>query len=178
MYTIPDIELITNGVNGYDAQAAQDSTDIQAVTLGIIHTGVVSGCLVSVTAGQTLIVAPGSIVIGGIEAVISATSKVTVPAASTHDRRDIVTVNSAGVVTLTTGTPCTVSNWSRTQAALPPVKPPIPAAQVLLAEVYVPGGSVSVASIALVDKRVQAFVTTTALSSSAANRLWAAAHMR
>ena len=57
--------------------------------------------------------------------------------ASASDRRDIVSINASGTLTVTAGTACGTAGWVRTTTALPPVKPAIPANNVLLAELAI-----------------------------------------
>jgi hypothetical protein len=150
--TIPNIQSITSGSTGYDFQAVSDATDWNAEQLAMACAAyVISGLEVTVDTGMTVTVASGSYVINSVE-YSYAGGTVTVTAASSTDRRDIITINSSGTLTVTAGTPCGTAGWTRVSPNLPPVKPAIPSNQVILAEIAVPSGTASIASINIVDK--------------------------
>lgn len=154
---IPNIESITNGSNGYDFQSVPDATDWAARDAGDSGAAyVVTGMTVSQHTGSDMLVsiAAGTYAISGV-LYTYAGGTATVSGASATDRRDIVSINAAGTVTVTAGTACGTAGWIRTSnTALPPVKPAIPAANVLLAEVAVPSSITVVANIMIVDKTV------------------------
>lgn len=144
----------------FAGQAVVDSTTVQAQIVALNGTYVVSGCAVTWSSGRTLAVASGTVAVGGTVHSVSAAT-VTVTAGSTSgDRRDIVTVSSSGTVSVTKGTPCSVTSWLPTSTGAP-VKPAIPVTHVILAEVYVTGSASTLSASCLVDKRVNVeFVTT------------------
>lgn len=150
--TVPDIQSITNASNGYDFQSVVDSTDLAAITAAENGTGVVSGMTVSWLSAFNASVTAGTYLIGG-NVYTYAGGSVAATGASVSDRRDIVTINSSGTLTVTAGTPCGTTGWLRTNtSALPPVKPAIPASNCLLGEIGVPGGASALAAICFVDK--------------------------
>jgi hypothetical protein len=131
----------------FAAQACVNATDLAAMLAASTGNGWVSGCAVTPrNSGVDLnvAVAAGSVVVGGANVTVAAAANVAVGAASSTDRRDIITVNASGVVSSTAGTPCTVAGWTPGSNVLPPVKPAIPASSALLAEVYVPGTATSI----------------------------------
>lgn len=148
--TIPTLESSPT----FDGQTVADSTDFAALTAQASDQGVYVGCSVTPYTGSDMNVsiAAGTISIGGKLVSVSAVSSLAISAASSYDRRDIVTVNSSGTVSVTTGTPCTTAGWSRSSSALPPVKPGIPSNSVLLAEVYVASSTTAIASGNIIDK--------------------------
>lgn len=147
---IPDIQNSPT----FDAQALLDQTDLNAIMATDDGNGVLSGCAVTPHTGSdmNIAIAAGVVIVNGVQVSVSAVTSLAVGAASTDDRKDIVTVNSSGTVSVTAGTPCTTAGWSRTSTALPPVKPAIPANSVLLAEVYVASTTTAIASANILDK--------------------------
>lgn len=152
--TVPNIQSSPT----FDGQSIDDSTDDQARALADNQTGVLSGCAVSPHTGSDMnvAIAAGVVAVAGVVVVVSAVTSLAVSAASTTDRRDIVTVNSSGVVSVTAGAAGSTAGWSRSSTGLPSVKPTIPASSVLLAEVYVEGsGATATTAIAtgnIIDK--------------------------
>lgn len=156
--TIPDIQSITNGSNGYDMQAVTDSTDVtamQAATAGVAF--VISGMKVSPSSGMTVAVAAGKYSVAGTEYVYAGGTAV-VAAADATDRRDIVAVDVTGTASAVKGTACGTAGWVRTSSGLPPVKPSIPSSSVLVGEIAVPQGTVTIATANIVDKTTLALV--------------------
>lgn len=147
-FTIPNYATAS-----FAGQAVTDSTDVQAQILALDGTYVVSGCAVTWSSGRTLAVAAGTVAVNGTVHAVSATTVTVTAGSSTGDRRDIVTVSSSGVVSVTKGSPCTTTGWLPTSPGAP-VKPAIPATHVILAEVYVTGSASTLSSSCLVDKRV------------------------
>jgi len=133
VFTIRQLQTITNGTNGYDAQAFPDSSDFSALVSGIAaaanaSTGgaVVTGCVLTAKTPASMIVSlsAGQVRLNGTAATVPATT-LTVSAASTTDRRDIVyyphVVTGANLGTLyvtgtLTGTNATMSASSATAA--------------------------------------------------------------
>lgn len=140
----------------YPAQAVPDPTDLYALTGAVASTGVLLGCLVSPTspAGMSVQVAGGSILSFGNQAGVSAVSSLTIAPPNTTDRRDIVVAPpNGGLPFVVTGTPCGVAGWSPISGLNPPVKPSLPSnAHVLLGEVYVQAGAISITAGNIVDK--------------------------
>lgn len=148
--TIPDIQSSPT----FDGQSVPDATDFAALQGTDDGNGVISGCQVSAQSSpnMTVQVAAGTVLVNGQKVTVSAVSSLTIGAASSYDRKDIVTVNSSGTVSVTAGSPCTTAGWTRSTNALPPVKPAIPSNSVLLGEVYVASTTTSIASGNIVDK--------------------------
>jgi hypothetical protein len=149
---IPDAQSVPT----YPGQAVKDPTDDAAMLALSNGYGVVSGCLVSQDTGADMkvVVASGSI-LAAWTAVAVTGATLTVTAAGSFDRRDIVVSSNAGVLSVVAGTPCTVSSWTAAKGAigiLPPVKPAIPGGSVLLGEVYVPGGVSAIITAMIIDK--------------------------
>ena len=154
MLTVPNIQNITNASNGYDMQCWEDQTDNYAFLQALQGTYVVSGMAVTPSSGMTVAVAAGYFCINGtVYSYAGGTVAVGANSGVSGDRRDIVTINTSGTLTVTAGTACGTAGWVRTTNALPPVKPSIPANQVLLGEVSVIGSvTTTVASANIVDK--------------------------
>lgn len=149
--TIPDIQNITNASNGYDFQAWPDATDWAAQSASEDGTYVISGMGVTADTGLTVTVAAGTYAINGT-VYTYAGGTVAATSASASDRRDIVSINTSGTLTVTAGTACGTAGWIRTTAALPPVKPAIPANNCLLGELAILSTTSTIASINIVDK--------------------------
>lgn len=103
-----------------------DSTDLDAMVAGFAGTGVSTGGAVTASSTTVLAVASGTGTLAGVPFSWSSATPTVTAADGTNPRRDIVTVSSAGVVTVTAGT-----------ATATPVEPAIPANSVLLAVVEV-----------------------------------------
>ncbi len=145
--TIPNIEAGPT----FDAQSVPDATDWATQSASESGTGVISGMTVSPSSLMTVAVASGVYVIAGV-IYTYAGGTVAAGAASSTDRRDIVTINAAGTLTVTAGTACGTAGWTRTSAGLPPVKPAIPSGGCLLGELYVANTTTTVASGNIIDK--------------------------
>ena len=150
---LPDIEAITNGSNGYDIQCVPDQTDWAIGSLVDQGTYVVSGMTVTQNSGLTVSIAAGVYVINGLQYTYAG-GTATGSASGASDRRDLVSINTSGTVTVTAGTVCGTSGWIRTNnSALPPVKPAVPSNQCALAEIAMPQSVGStIATIMIVDK--------------------------
>jgi hypothetical protein len=146
-FTIPNIESSPT----FDGQSVPDATDWSAVTLAENGTYVVSGMGVTPSSGMTVAIAAGTFSIAGGQYTYAG-GTTTVGAASATDRRDIISINSSGTITVTAGTPCGTAGWTRSSSGLPPVKPAIPASNVILAEIYVSSTTTTVASGNIIDK--------------------------
>ena len=140
----------------YDGQAGLDRCDVAALAAAAQGQGVVTGCGVSQHTGSDYYVnvAAGSVVINGLLVAVSAVTGTSLgpTTAGTYDRRDIVVVNSSGVVSITAGTQCGTTNWTRSSSGLPPVKPAIPANSIILGELYIFGGATTVTTAMITDK--------------------------
>ena len=158
-WTIPNIQSITNGSNGFDAQTIPDFlTDDAIPNAGDQGTGVLNGCGVTPqgSPNMTVQVAAGNVVINGLVVPVASVGSLSISAADATDRKDIVVVNNAGTVSVTNGTDCGTAGWIRTSTNLGPVKAAIPANSVVLAEIYIEGSgataTTAVAAINIVDK--------------------------
>ena len=148
-FLIPNLESSPT----FDGQGVFDSTDLAAILASEVGTGVISGMTCTPNTGMTLSIAAGTFIIAGVEYTYAGgTGVATIGAASTNDRKDIVSINAAGTITVTAGTPATVPGWNRSSTVLPPVKPSIPANNVLLCEVYVASTTTTVATGNIIDK--------------------------
>ena len=89
MLTVPDIQAITNGVNGYDGQTLWDTVDIAALGAANNGYGVFTGCQLGAIAGSPYAAsfsAGTTLCAGQPVSVLSAASIVFATASST-DRR-------------------------------------------------------------------------------------------
>jgi hypothetical protein len=152
--TVPNIQNLTNASNGYDAQCWDDETDDFALLYALSGQAyVITGMQVTPSSGMTVAVAAGTFVINGtVYTYAGGTVTVGANSGSSGDRRDIISINSSGTLTVTAGTPCGTSGWVRTTNALPPVKPSIPSNNCILGEVFVNYNLTTVAAINIVDK--------------------------
>ena len=157
------------------AQAVPDSTDFAVITAGEAGHGIINGLATTVASASAytykVTVATGTFTISGVAYSLGSATTVTGIVAGAGDRKDLVSINSAGAVTLTTGTTSTVTNWQTTSAINPPIKPSIPSSNVALAEVYVPGsGSYTTpAATWITDKSLVLLTSGTIASGSAAS---------
>jgi hypothetical protein len=137
----------------FAGQAVLDATDMAAALAAAAGSGV-TGCLVTAqgSPNMTVQVASGSVVVAGATTAVAAVASLTIGAASTNDRRDIVVVSNAGTVSVVAGAQCTTPAWLPSVGVLPPVKAAIPANSVLLAEIYVAAATTSIVAGNIVDK--------------------------
>ena len=162
--TAESVATATGSQPNLPGQAVLDQTDIAIMVAGIEQTGVVSGCGVTASTGSgslAVTVASGVYQLSGVSYSFAGASINSGWTASAYDRRDIITINSSGTLTLVQGTPTTGANWFSSSSFYPPVKPSIPAGSVVLAEVYIPGGISVLTQSDIVDKTFpisQAFV--------------------
>lgn len=141
----------------HPAQSNWDVNDVIGFGLTEIGTGVVTGCLVTPTTGMKVKTSAGNAAFSAVEFAVAAATTLTIAAATTHDRKDIIVVNTAGTVSVVKGTACTVATWNATSNATPPEEPAVPATSVRLGSVYVVGtanghGTTTVASTNITDK--------------------------
>jgi microcystin-dependent protein len=134
----------TGGISSSD-QAEPDAQDFSV--LGDRSTGVVTGCVVAAQtpAAMSVQVAAGSVVVGGVPVTVTS-GNVTIQTAGASPRFDLIVVDATGLKKAIKGT-ASASN---------PVFPTVdPTQNCLLAAVYVAGSITSIASAAIVDKRIQ-----------------------
>ncbi len=148
-FTIPNIESSPS----YDGQSVPDATDWAAVAATDAGNGVITGLAVTSTGTLGLGISAGQYTIGPNVYTYAGGTGV-VSTASATDRKDIVTINAAGSITVTAGAASGTLGWTRASTANAPVKPAIPSGGVLLAEIYVPGTAASISSGNIIDKRV------------------------
>lgn len=136
-FTIPNYSAAT-----HKAQAAPDSGDFAIITAAIKSTGVVSGCAVTPqgTPDMTVAVASGVVQVLGVSATVTGANATITAADATHPRFDLVTANASGVLSVVAGTPAATPEFPTTS-------------NVVLATVYVPVGTTSIAAGNIVDKR-------------------------
>jgi len=149
-FTIPNIESAPT----FDAQSIFENTDLTVLANGVDGNGVISGCLVTPHTGSDMNVsiAAGVVQIAGVQVTVAAVASLAIGVASTFDRKDMVVVNSSGVISVTAGTPCTVAGWTQASSLAPPVKAPLSSNSVLLAEVYVAAATTAIATGNIVDR--------------------------
>ena len=152
------------GSSTYPGQEYLDATDIAAVVVGLLQTGIVTpttGIVTLHSAGSTcgIDVAACTILYGGVEYSYAGTSNYVSSIYGTptsHDRRDLVVLTGASppVLSVVQGTPCGVANWTQASGVSAPVKPAIPSGSVAIAELYYVGGATSLATGCITDKSV------------------------
>lgn len=146
-FTIPNL-----GAASHDDQAFPNQADIDALTAGIGGNGVTSGCLVTPqgSPNMTVHVASG-ILTTGTSAVSVSAGDVTITAAASNPRRDLVVSNLSGTLSVIAGTPVAVVPSDPTVV---PVLPTLPSTNIALAAVDVPANTTTITSAEIVDKRV------------------------
>ena len=152
--TLPTIESITNGSNGYDGMACIDATDWAIQIAAQAGTFVQSGCGVTQHTGSDMNVTVASGVLFVASTKYSPTSAtVAIGAASSTDRRDLICYTVGTGYQCVAGTPCGIAGWTRNSAGFGPLKPALPANSCGVGEVYV-GSTTTVITTALncVDK--------------------------
>jgi hypothetical protein len=137
-FTIPNVGSAT-----YTAQAEVDTNDLAIMLAGAAGTGIQSGGVVSPYGSMQVQNTAGVAIIANVVVTFASATPALSAADPTNPRFDLVSVNNAGVVSITTGTP-----------AASPVFPAIPANSAVLAAIYVPATATSIASLNIVDKRV------------------------
>lgn len=107
-------------------------------------TGILSGMGVSVNSGMQLTISSGTFAINGTKYTYAGGTPTVTTADVSNPRKDIMTINSAGTITITAGTPASALAISSTgRQTYQPIPSDIPANQVILAEIWV-GTGVSV----------------------------------
>lgn len=146
-FTIPNLSAAPHADQAFPNQA-----DIEILTSGIAGDGVVTGCLVTAqgSPNMTVHVASGTVKIGGTSIAVSAGDPA-FTAASGNPRRDLVTVDTGGALSIVAGTPQAVVPGDPTVV---PVLPTIPSSRVVLAAVDVPANTITITSNEIIDKRV------------------------
>jgi len=122
------------------------STEGNADLLGARHWGVLSGLQVTenTTPDMSVLVAAGSCIVNATEITKTTSTNVTISAADdTNPRWDIITINDAGTIAATAGTP-----------AADPYPPALPANNILLALVYVAAGVSQITNANIYDRRL------------------------
>jgi len=138
-FTIPNSNA--TGIN--PNQSLWMQADVDALVLGIKGTGVVTGCAVTWSSGNTVAVAAGSVKINSTTVAVSSTTVALLQANGSRHRIDLIVVDSSGTVSAVQGT-----------VSLTPTAPALPASTVLLAAVFVPAASLTLSAARVVDKRV------------------------
>jgi len=157
----------------WPAQAVPDSTDFAVITAGEAGHGIINGLATTVASASAYTykatVATGTFTVSGVAYSLGSATTVTGVIAGAGDRKDLVSINSAGTVTLTTGTTSIVTNWQTTSVINPPIKPSIPSNNVALAEIYVPGsGSYTTPAATWVTDKSLVLLTSNAVTSGSA----------
>jgi len=126
--------------------------------------GVISGLSVSEqsTPSMGVTVSAGKCVIGGKIYSFSSTNVSLDAADSTNPRKDIIIVNSSGVITKVTGTPEAASPSGETGPETSSPKPPdIPSGALILAEVWVAAGASAIYNADITDRRILSWYSRT-----------------
>lgn len=146
-FTIPNLSAAS-----HDDQAFPNQADIDALTAGIGGNGVTSGCTVTPqgSPNMTVHVAAGVLSVGTSAVSVSA-GDVTISAASSNPRRDLVVSNLSGTLSVVAGTPVAVVP---TDPTVVPVLPTLSSSNIALAAVDVPANTTTITSAEIVDKRV------------------------
>lgn len=145
-FTIPSFLTAIEDPTGVWPQAEVDPVDWDIWGRGLSGGGVVSGCAVTQSSptGMKVNVASGRVVVLGIPVDVLAQTNVVIAAAGAQPRFDLVTINAAGVATITTGSTAVSS----------PAFPALPAGNAPLAAVYIPANLTNVLNAHIVDKRI------------------------
>lgn len=146
-FTIPNL-----GAASHDDMAFPNQADIDALTAGIGGNGVTSGCLVTPqgSPNMTVHVAAGTLSVGSSAVSVTA-GDVTITAAASNPRRDLIVANLSGVLSAIAGTPVAVVPSDPT---IVPVLPTLPSDRIALAAVDVPANTSTITAAEIVDKRV------------------------
>lgn len=145
-FTIPSFLTAIEDPTGVWPQAEVDPVDWDIWGRGLSGGGVVSGCAVTQSSptGMKVNVASGRVVVNGVPVDVLAQTNVVIAAAGAQPRFDLVTINAAGTVTITTGSTAVSS----------PAFPALPANNAPLAAVYIPANLTNVLNVHIVDKRL------------------------
>ena len=145
MAALPGFRIPNDSSAFADPQTELHESDIQIMSAGHGLTGVTDGCVVTAQGSpdQTVAVAAGEVVVGGIPVAVTAGNVSMAAADGSNPRYDLVTVNSSGTKGKVDGT-----------AAANPDKPDVPTSTVVIAEVYRLTSDNTIASTDIVDKRV------------------------
>lgn len=129
----------------FPEQAELHQADLDALRRSNDVSGVLSGCAVTAqgTPNMTVAVAAGVVLVNGKAGVIRAQNATIGTAHATNPRYDLVVALQNGTCAVIAGT-----------AAANPVKPTLPDARVLLAEVWVPANDTAIGATQIIDKRI------------------------
>jgi hypothetical protein len=144
----------------YTDDTVEFSIDHNAIVDGIKGNGVISGCVVTEqgTPDNTVDVAGGVVIANGTRVAVVNVHKTCVPHA-TLPLRAIISVSSAGVVTITHGTQAAAAPVGETGPhCSAPAPPAIPANEVILADIWVEAnvvpGNVVIHTADITDRRI------------------------
>lgn len=133
---IPNLGAATT----HNGMAVPSATDIETLFNAHAGSGVLSGCVVAgkTTPAMAVKISAGTMMWKRLQFPVAAVASLTITAASTTDRVDLVVVSKTGTATVTKGTPCGVATWTKTSTPTKaPVAPTCPATHIPLAQVYV-----------------------------------------
>lgn len=129
--------------------------DMNIVVDAIEGNGVVSGGVVTLDTGMTVDISSGSAIIAGTLVEFTGTSKTLSNGDSSNPRKDIITVNNVGTVSVVEGTPAVADpSGNEGRKTKTPSAPLLPSNSVILAEIWVDSSTTSLLSTDLWDMRV------------------------
>jgi hypothetical protein len=139
-----------------DNQVLRDN-DLNAIIDGIKGNGVASGCVVSEssTPAMTIEISSGVVRINNSSINVVGVQKVISAADASLSRKDIISVDSDGDVTVTPGTPALAYPVGDTGPDTSiPAPPDIPAGEIILAEIWIGASKTEITDDEITDRRI------------------------
>jgi len=103
---------------------------------------------------MTVDIAAGVVYVAGVRVVYAGGTATITAAHATLPRKDIVSINAAGALIVTAGTPATADPAGDTgNATFMPIPPSVPTDKTLIAEVYVPAAAIGIVDANVTDWR-------------------------
>jgi hypothetical protein len=133
------------------------SNQLYRIDMAIKGYGVKSGMAVTGggAASMTVAVAAGFVWVNGVEIPYAGGSANISAADATYPRKDLISIDSAGAIQVTEGTPAAADPTGDTgPATFAPIPPALPSDETLLAEVWVAAGAVGIIDANIHDMRV------------------------
>jgi len=142
-------------MSNYDDQDFLFDNDMNQQVDAHKKTGVLTGVEVSADSGMQVQISSGSVSIAGTKVDYAGGTATITAADSTNPRKDIVTINSSGTITVTAGTPEAAYPVGKTaRQTVRPAPPNIPSDEVLLAEIWVGTSVTEITSGVIKDLRI------------------------
>ena len=142
-------------MSNYNDQDFLFDNDVNQLVDANKKTGVLNGVQVSADSGMQVQIAAGSVSVAGTKVDYAGGTATITAADSTNPRKDIITIDSSGTITVTAGTPEAAYPVGKTaRQTVRPAPPNTPSDEVLLAEIWVGSAVTEITSDNIKDLRI------------------------